>query len=202
MPGTSRKPRGEYAKTAARRQEIIAAAVTVFSTSGFRDGSLRDVAERVGLSHAGVMHHFPTKVDLLQAVLAWRDEDALARLDAQHLEGLDVVRAWLEEVGRNPGTPELVDLHVTLSAEGTSADHPLHDYFVRRYDRIVGVLADALETAAARGHLRAGVDCDRAARLLVAATDGLQVQWLLARESVDMAAVLREHVASLITVPL
>lgn len=202
MSGASRKPRGEYAKTAARRQQIIAAAVTVFSTSGFRNGSLRDVAERAGLSHAGVMHHFPTKVDLLQAVLAWRDEDALARLDAQHLEGLDVVRAWLDEVGRNPGTPELVDLHVTLSAEGTSTDHPLHDYFVRRYDRIVGVLADALETAAARGHLRPGIDCDQAARLLVAATDGLQVQWLLARDSVDMAAVLREHVASLITVPL
>lgn len=160
------------------------------------------MAERAGLSHAGVMHHFPTKVDLLEAVLAWRDEDALERLGARQPEGLEVIRAWLDEVGRNPGTPELVDLHVTLSAEGTSPEHPLHDYFVRRYERLVSLLAEALSDAAAHGEVRPGLDCQQAARLLVAATDGLQVQWLLARDSVDMAAILREHVASFVTVPL
>ncbi|KRE38853.1 hypothetical protein ASG73_00310 [Janibacter sp. Soil728] len=202
MSAANRKPRGVYAKTAARRQEIVAAAVTVFSTSGYRNGSLRDVAERAGLTHAGVMHHFPTKVDLLRAVLTWRDQDALQRLDAAHLQGLDVIRAWLEEVGRNPDTPELVDLHVTLSAEGTSPDHPLHDYFVGRYERVVDLLEEALDVAATHGEVRSGTSSRQAARMLVAATDGLQVQWLLDRQSVDMAAVLREHVASFITVPL
>lgn len=202
MTSTPIKPRGEYAKSAARREEILAAAVAVFSASGFRKGSLRDVAERAGLTHAGVRHHFPTKVKLLEAVLAWRDEDAVRRARVQSNEGLDVVRAWLSEVRRSRGTPDLVDLHVTLSAEGTSPDHPLHGYFVERYDRAVGHLQRAFEVAATHGELREGVDPEGAARLLVAATDGLQVQWLLAPDAVDMAATLREYLASIVTVDL
>jgi AcrR family transcriptional regulator len=202
VTSTPTKPRGEYAKSAARREEILAAALAVFSASGFRKGSLRDVAERAGLTHAGVRHHFPTKVDLLEAVLAWRDEDAMRRAQAHANEGLDVVRAWLAEVQRNTGTPELVDLHVTLSAEGTSPDHPLHGYFVERYDRAVGLLRRAFEVAASRGELRPGVDPEQAARMLVAATDGLQVQWLLAPESVDMPASLREYLGFIVAVDL
>jgi AcrR family transcriptional regulator len=202
VTSTPVRRRGEYAKSAARRQEILTAALAVFSSSGFRNGSLRDVAERAGLTHAGVRHHFPTKLDLLEAVLAWRDADALRRAQEQANEGLDVVRAWLTEVKRSHGTPELVDLHVTLSAEGTSPDHPLHRYFVERYDRAVALLQQAFEVAAARGELRSGVDAELAARTLVAATDGLQVQWLLTPDSVDMPTTLRQYLASIVTVDL
>ena len=69
MTASVRRTRGEYAKTAQRRLEIIAAAAATFSDFGFRDGSLRDVAQRAGITHAGIRHHFPTKVDLLMAVL-------------------------------------------------------------------------------------------------------------------------------------
>jgi AcrR family transcriptional regulator len=202
MAVTPTRPRGEYAKTAARREEIVAAALDVFAAAGYHKGSLRDVAERVGLSQAGLLHHFPSKLDLLQAVLDWRDRDALVRQGTDRAEGLDVVRAWLTEVARNAGTPELVDLHVTLSAEGASPDHPLHDYFVQRYEVAVRMLKKGLRVAAARGELRSDVDPEQAARMLVAATDGLQMQWLLHRDAVDMAGTLRRYVESLITAPL
>ena len=45
----------------ARRQEIVDAAVEVFATVGYHKGSLRDVADRVGMSQAGLLHHFPSK---------------------------------------------------------------------------------------------------------------------------------------------
>ena len=54
----SGKPRGSYAKTAARRREILEAGIEVFSANGFRSGSIRDIAERVGMSQAGLLHHF------------------------------------------------------------------------------------------------------------------------------------------------
>mgnify|MGYP001205230438 CR=1 FL=1 len=38
--------RGEYAKSERTRRDIIAAAVEVFSESGYRDGALRDVARK------------------------------------------------------------------------------------------------------------------------------------------------------------
>ena len=85
----TRGRRGEYAKSAGRRQEIVAAALEVFSEAGYHKGSIRDVADRAGLSQAGVLHHYPSKTLLLQAVLDWRDEDALARMGKVPPRGLD-----------------------------------------------------------------------------------------------------------------
>ncbi len=54
--------------TAARRQDILRAAMQVFGSKGYRQGSLSEVAELVGMTHAGVLHHFGTKVQLLSEV--------------------------------------------------------------------------------------------------------------------------------------
>ena len=52
-PPRPRKRRGEYAKTGAKRTAILDAALEVFAESGYRSGSLRDVASRVGMSDLG-----------------------------------------------------------------------------------------------------------------------------------------------------
>lgn len=194
--------RGEYAKTAERRQDIIGAAVEVFSTSGFRSGSLREVADLVGLSQAGLLHHFPSKKALLGAVLEWRDTDTMARFGASSARGIDVFRTLLRTVEHNSTTPELVELHVLLSAEATSVEHPAHDYFKRRYALVVTHVETALHQAAEDGHLHEHVTPPAAARAVIALMDGLQVQWLLARESVDMAVDLRCAFQEMFSEPL
>ena len=202
MSTTSRKPRGAYAKTTARRQEIIDAAVEVFSSAGFHKGSLRDVADRVGLSQAGLLYHFPSKEYLLEAVLTWRDDDARKLLGEPVPEGLDLLRGMVTLADYNAGTPELVELHVILSAEGTSTDHPIHDYFLNRYAAVFDMINAAFEVARERGQLKPGVDCAGAARTLIALMDGLQVQWLLHRNEVDMAGDLRTYLQSVVSVDL
>ena len=194
------RPRGEYAKSRARREAIVRAAVEVFSSVGFHKGSLREVADRAGLSQAGLLHHFPSKEHLLQAVLTWRDEDAAQRLGTPTPEGLDLLRGLVDTVAHNASTPELVELHVVLSAEGTSMDHPMHDYFVTRYAAVYDTVLAALDTADAHGQLQPDVDRHSAARTLIALMDGLQVQWLLHRDEVDMASDLRRYLQSLLSV--
>ena len=130
------------------------AAVEVFSAAGYRKGSLRDVADKVGLSQAGLLHHFPSKEHLLEAVLTWRD-DVSARLIGEPLpEGIDLLRALVKVVEYNATTPELVELHVIVSAEGTSEDHPRRDYFIDRYAWLIDLVRQAFERAAAEGQLR------------------------------------------------
>lgn len=202
MAAPQHRPRGEYAKTAARRQDILAAAAAVFSQSGFHKGSIRDVAERVGLSQAGLLHHFPTKNELLEAVLAWRDDDARERMGGENTTGIDVIRGLVDLAEYNQSTPGLVQLHVILSAEGTSPEHPVHDYFLHRYQRVIESVHRAFQEAAELGQLQPDVDCLGAARSLVALMDGLQIQWLLDPGGVDMAAELRRHLQPLLTVKL
>jgi AcrR family transcriptional regulator len=200
MQPATRATRGDYAKTAIRRQEIIQAAVEVYSGVGFRKGSLRDVADKVGLSQAGLLHHFRSKDELLRAVLAWRDEESLKRMGPSvQRGGVHLVRALIELADYNASTPELVELHVVLSAEATSPDHPVHEYFVQRYANLVKDLQVAFEEAAAAGHVRKDVDPRSAAQVLIAMMDGLQIQWLLDRSSVDIAAELRSYLSSLLT---
>ena len=196
------KARGEYAKTPERRQQIVDAAVEVFSSAGFHKGSIRDVAEKAGLSQAGLLHHYPSKEHLLEAVLTWRDSETRRLLGEPFPEGLDFLRGMVRAAEHNATTPELVELHVIVSAEGTSAEHPLRDYFVRRYASVVDLTRRAFERAATEGQVQPGVDCASAARTLVALMDGLQIQWLLDPDHVEMAADLRRYLQPLLTVEL
>lgn len=199
---TGGRTRGEYAKSAERRQQIVDAAAEVFSSAGYRKGSLRDVADKAGLSQAGVLHHFPSKEHLLQAVLSWRDGETAKRMGEPLPEGVDFLRGLVRTAGYNATTRELVELHVIVSAEGASADHPLRDYFTGRYAYVLGHTREAFERAAASGQLRPGTDCASAARTLIALMDGLQIQWLLNPEGVDMAGELRRYLQPLLIVEL
>lgn len=193
--------RGEYAKSEQRRREIIAAAVEVFSESGFRDGALRDVAERAGITHAAIRYHFSTKVDLLEAVLRWRDDRALEVGSASHPEGVDVLRAWLAEIRHNRETPGLVELETTLSAEAATPDHPAFEHFSRRDHVAIKLLQRAFGQIEEQGHLVEGCNAEDAARLVVGATMGLQALWIRNR-SIDAPGELRRLMQLLVAVDL
>ena len=202
MTTSARKPRGPYGKTAARRQEIVDAAVEVFGTVGYNKGSIREVAERVGISQAGLLHHFPSKEHVLEAVLTWRDDDARKLMGDPFPTGVDLLRGIVELARINAERPQLIELHVIVSGEGTSAEHPLHDYFVRRYEYVFELFKGAFDEAAERGELRPGVDSAVSSRAVIALLDGLQLQWLLHRDQVDMAAELRRYLQLLVTVEI
>lgn len=56
-----------------RRELIIAAAHEVFAARGFHKTSLGGIAERVGITHQGILHHFVSKEQLFVEVLAYRE---------------------------------------------------------------------------------------------------------------------------------
>jgi AcrR family transcriptional regulator len=196
------KPRGTYAKTAGRRREILEAGIEVFSSNGFRSGSIREIAERVGMSQAGLLHHFSNKNELLAGVLELRDDESRRISNLDSPDGLEHLRGLVNVVEYNASVPGLVELHCILSAEATSPDHPAHAYFVDRYRWVVGFTTRSFEQVRAAGQLAPGVDPASAARSLVALMDGLQVQWLLDRDAIDMADETRRYLSTLLTVPL
>lgn len=200
MTASARRPRGEYAKTAQRRLEIIVAAAATFSEYGFRDGSLRDIAQRVGITHAGIRHHFASKVDLLMAVLEWRDEEALAVARSRHPVGIEVLHAWIDAARSNTRSPMLVDLELTLAAEASSAEHPAHDYFRERYKRATEILVRAFKVIAAEKQMKDGLPPKAAAQLFLSATLGLQTLWLRDR-TVDVPSELTLLARRLLSVP-
>ena len=193
-----------YAKGRAKREQILQAAIVLFGEVGYHAASLRELASRVDMSHPGLLHHFPTKVALLEAVLEHRDAVDEDDLEQDLARGTDFFDALVRLVERNALRRPIVEVFTALAAEATSPDHPAHEYFVRRYESTLVRTGAQLAVCARAGRLRDGIDPDAAARQLVALMDGLQIQWLLSldrprSERVDMAADLRAYLRLILT---
>lgn len=195
--GVVREP-GRYRKGIAKREAILDAALPVFGKVGFHGATLREIARRCGVSHQSLMHYFPTKDELLMAVLRRRDERLRRHFDDDGGMRVDELVALAEY---NVDVPVVISLFITASAEATSPDHPAHHYYADYYERIVSSTSAYLGLAQARGWLRDGFTAESAARVVLAVQDGLQLQWLYERDAVDVPALMRLVIGSVLTVP-
>jgi AcrR family transcriptional regulator len=193
---------GGYLKGRIRREDIITAAAAAYGELGYHGSSLREIAKRVGISHAGLLYYFPTKEALLAAVLERRDTEDAEREQLTVPPGLEVLRHFVALAEHNVRHPGIVDLYSRLAAEAVAADHPAHEYFVRHYAAARDGVHESFEALAARGELRAGIDPGMAALTFIALMDGLQVQWLTVPGAVDLVGSLRFYLQNLLTVPL
>ncbi|GAA1936427.1 TetR/AcrR family transcriptional regulator [Kitasatospora viridis] len=184
-------PRGPYRKTLAKRRQIIEAALAAYAEAGSRGVSVRDIAQRAGLTDAGVLHHFGSREALLTAALEARF--ASGAQDTQ--DGGTVRRA----------TPGMVRLFAEVAAAAAGPDQPAHAFLQGRNrevrERAARTLAVSGEAAAEPGGaVPSPVDPAWAARILLAAKDGLQLQWLVEPE-LDLAgdlAALTEVLAAVL----
>ena len=138
----------------------------------------------MGISRQGVLHYFPSKTKLLLGVLELRDEESIARAEAA--DHADFVSALRELVAHNQREPDLTRLFTVLAAESVAPEHPGHEHFLERYRMVRAGLAEGIEQAQAAGQLRADLDPRVVAILLAAVMDGLQLQYLLDPDSVEM----------------
>lgn len=154
-----------------RRAEIIAAATDLISATGFNATTIDDFARAAGISRPGLLHHFPTKEALLEAVLTRRDNDTVEALRGDAASDAVEARALLTAlVAFNQERRPLVQLYAILAAESLSPDHPAHAYFRTRQrqaeelfsEKIFSWHSDPLGTS----------------RQAIAHLDGLQLAWL------------------------
>ncbi|SED14600.1 DNA-binding transcriptional regulator, AcrR family [Amycolatopsis tolypomycina] len=193
---------GGYLKGRIRREDIITAAAAAYGELGYHGSSLREIAKRVGISHAGLLYYFPTKEALLAAVLERRDAEDSEREQLTVPPGLAVLRHFVALAEHNVRHPGIVDLYSRLAAEAVAPDHPAHEYFVRHYRAARDGVHESFAALAARGELRDGVEPALAALTFIALMDGLQVQWLTVPGDVDLVGSLRFYLQNLLTVPL
>jgi len=191
--------RGAYRKSAKRREEILDAAFEVFSRQGYTAASVNEIARTVGMTQPGLLHHFGSKLAMLEAVLQRRDRIALDILSGRH--EVEFLRGLLEIARRNKDVPGLLRLYAILAAESSAPDHPAHAYVTRRFDLVVSGTTRAFEEIRDRGLLREGVDPRTAALETTAMAEGMQLLWLQGVD-LDMEAIIRGHFDGYLTAPL
>lgn len=196
--GTGR--RGSYAKGVAKREEILTRALDVIAREGYRGASVKELADAVGLSQAGLLHYFDSKEDLFTEILRKRDEidsiDQGLGVDLEHgvprpedAEQVDIRAGYLGVISHNADVPGLVNLFARLSVDAADPAHPAHQFFLARGENLRGFFAAAIAAQQAAGKLDSRIAPETLARIFQAVADGMQVQWML-EPDVDMAATV------------
>jgi AcrR family transcriptional regulator len=156
------------------------------------------VAEAAGLSQTGLLHHFATKELLLAGVLERRDVQDRATLGSDvSPHGWEVLDSLVALTDHNTRREPFVRLFTAMSGEAIDPEHPGHEWLRRHHAEAAASITTGLREAQADGTCDPGAPVERIARVLVAALDGLQIQWLLDPDGVDMTADVAALVATI-----
>ncbi|WP_172979693.1 TetR/AcrR family transcriptional regulator [Agromyces agglutinans] len=184
------------ARTLERREAVLKAALKVFGAHGYHKGALVEVAEEAGMTHAGVLHHFGSKEGLLIAMLKYRDGEEAAGVPARaQTEGPAFLQHLVDTVQENTTRRGVVQAYTVLSGESVADGHPAHDYFGERTHILRAKIAGVFGEVTGSTDEQALAD---AASTLIAVMDGLQLQWLLEPEAVEMPRLVASVIDELI----
>jgi len=168
-------PRRQHAEE--RREQILDAALRVFSTKGFAGASIRDIAREVGITEGLIYHYFESKDQLLEA--CWKERSWHSHVERilSHAEGVsvgvvlkDIVRDFLETLQEHGSNIRMCMAEMQRNAE-MAAEH------VERIDTTSNLIYEFLRSRQAAGELRPGAHVESAAGLLLGSAHTLFLIW-------------------------
>ncbi|OAA27817.1 transcriptional regulator [Frankia sp. EI5c] len=164
--GTLRRRQAEL-----NREKVLDAAEELFGRNGFRETSLRQVAERCGMSVGALYLHLPNKEELLRAVIDRRGLALMSRIrsfvEADGL-GIDLLTGLVRtEIGFYRAFPDFGRLISRLFSSGFAVAPRLGADVAHGYTAAIQLAAEVIRRGQLDGTICPG-DTDSLARLLAA----------------------------------
>jgi AcrR family transcriptional regulator len=163
-----------------RRAEILDAAERCFARAGFHRASMQDICTEAGMSPGNLYRYFPSKEALIAGICERNRADAVDSFN-QVNDAPDFFEALagLAQYHLVDRTDDEVSICAEIMAE--SRRHPdIRELYQTIENDIRDRMAAMLQRAAERGEIRADLDAQAVAGLLLAIGDGMS--W---RRSVD-----------------
>lgn len=187
-----------------RREQILDEAMRIIGQRGYYGFTVQELAQRCGLSNAGLLYHFGSKDQLLVALvqeLEGREAAVMAPLVAAaelEQERGDASAPALREVlrtmvARGSAEPELGRLYTVLLAESLDQAHPAYQSFRAREATVLSLFTRLLAPYVAEPR--------STARQMIALIQGLGQQWLRADQTFDILAEWDRAVGTLLPDP-
>jgi AcrR family transcriptional regulator len=180
------------AKGEDRKQRILKAAQRLLTRSGWRNTTLAQIAGEAGVTPAGLLHHFESKVALLHAVLDARDNDD----DSHANRGGDLIAEIAQVADRFDRSPELIGTFTVLLVENILPDAPLHHRLLSRQRSAIDIVAHGIRRGQEAGRYRADIDPAVKAVEILAFIHGMETTWLL-DPSIPVTKVFKEYAETL-----
>ena len=156
------------AATATRRDQLLAIAARLFAERGFKNTTVRDIADAAGILSGSLYHHFDSKESMVDELLdsfqveLWKQYDAIAASDLTPRAKLEaIVRASFDAIDHHHSEVAIFqnDAAYLLTFERFA-------YLDERNLRFRRLWTGLLEAAVQSGELRADLDIELVYRFL------------------------------------
>jgi AcrR family transcriptional regulator len=165
-------------KGAASRETILRASTAVFAERGFAAASMRDIAERAGMPLSAFYYYFPSKRDVLVAIML----SVLDELDSSCVEAIARAEGPAEKLAAMVGSHVRVHLADPAAARVADAElRPLQgeprETVIARRDAYEGRFRSVLEEGRRSGDFAAGLDVSVAVMSILMMSTGVVAWW-------------------------
>lgn len=168
-----------------RREQIIDAAMRVFAQKGFARASNRDVAREAGITTGLIYYYFASKEDLLKAALEERSPvQIMTQVTPEMLEQppemlLPLLLRRVLSLVEGEQFLSIIRVMLPEVLHGTTEIAPIMLGF---FQRIITFLSGYFSTQVARGSVRADLDADMTAQLVVSNMIGMVMRRQIMRD--------------------
>jgi AcrR family transcriptional regulator len=173
-PAATRAKRQEGTTSERRREELVQAAFNQIAARGFEGLRTRDVAAEVGVNIATLHYYFPTKESLIRGVL----DHAMNRFRstlAPHGSPSDQLRNHLRAVRKLMSEEPELGMVMAELALRSARDRSIEKISNETRDAWHTTMRGLLRRAVREGKLRAELDSDAVATLIIAVLTGLTI---------------------------
>lgn len=159
-----------------RKQRILDAAIKVFTTKGFKDATVREIAATASLTTGAIYHHYKNKNELLYDAINYKIHfiHNLSEKDGSSIKSPDLVLEEVQDkVIERLSQLDEQKLHILLLADVISQNDEMLDKYKDNYDKIIEKVGNMylyafdIENEEYKRYL---------ASIFVAALDGMAIQ--------------------------
>ncbi len=185
-------PKVTEAHVEARKQQILEAAGCCFGRQGFHKTTMQDICAEASLSPGALYHYFPSKEEIIEAMVAERRRLGFVRIEearglSSTVEALNTLAGAFDDINDMSGCAVDVELW------GESFRNPRIAAALRDdIDVICQAFTGIIATAQERGDINPHVDPESVARIMLSLFQGMVVQ-----KSLDPGIDLDNYVQAL-----
>jgi AcrR family transcriptional regulator len=166
------------------REQLLTAARTLLEERGYAHITARDLVAESGTNLASIGYHFGSKAELLYAAIEASFDDWAGRLadfvmsdpDATPLQRAGAT--WVASLESLPDRAQLLQSYVEALAQAMRVPR-LRIQLAEHYARARAMVAELVARSLGNGTAPDDPRCLAVAALVIAACDGLAVQWML-----------------------
>ncbi|MFJ9517629.1 ScbR family autoregulator-binding transcription factor [Kitasatospora sp. NPDC101801] len=191
-PALARGPEPRQDRSARTRDLVLLKAAELFAEKGYRTASIKEVAERTGMTKGAVYHHFPTKDALVIAVVEAQYDrwpEMVQQVRTETTTALEAAFKVTDRVAEAFITDPVTRAVARLQAERSSVPFDLPAPYVGWISLMTQLLTEAEQA----GELRAGVSPEQIAHAMVASFYGTQHISDLLHDRADLAQRWQEQ---------